>query len=430
MTLVPDLPDKMPERLSWEQAPFLADPCLVKLFETLATGGGETRINGGAVRNALLGEPVTEVDLSTTLEPDVVTRCLEAAGIKVVATGKEHGTVTAICDGSGYEITTLRRDVETDGRRAVVAFGTDWKEDARRRDLTMNALYCDADGRLHDPLDGYGDLRARRVRFIGEAENRISEDYLRILRFFRFFAWYGQGRPDAEGLKACSRLKANIAQLSVERIWMELKKLLNAPDPTRAILWMRTTGVLGEVLPESIKWGTDSFPALIGLETEIPQQVDPLLRLMAIIPPRAEITSGLSKRLKLSTREGERLANWVEAGEPVPHVADGDFARQLYLSEPQAVCDRLVIAMARISTYEKDGNKRSAQIRRFAQLLEFARNWKRPQFPVNGSDLIATGIHPGPELGRVLGMLEHAWLESGFTLSRDELIAKAGNQAK
>ena len=420
-----DLPEKMPEKLSAVQAGFLDNACLKRLFAEIGASGGEVRVNGGAVRNALLGEPVNEVDLSTTLDPDAVTDCLEAAGIKVVATGKEHGTVTAICDGSGYEITTLRRDVVTDGRRAVVAFGTDWHEDALRRDLTMNALYCDGEGRLFDPLGGYDDLRERRVRFIGKAEERIGEDYLRILRFFRFFAWYGGGRPDADGLKACTRLKSNIARLSVERVWMELKKLLHAPDPSRAILWMRTTGVLGEVLPESLKWGTDSFPAMIALEADLALAGDPLLRLMTIIPPRAEPVSGLGKRLKLSLKERERLANWVEAVEPLPDASEPEFAKLLYMSDRQAVLDRLMVAMARILTYERDEQVRDKQVDALKQLHALAGNWQRPSFPISGSDLIAAGFSPGPQMGRVLGMLEHAWLESGFSLSHDALMQRA-----
>ena len=430
MTLPPDLPTRLPERLLPQQAPFLADPCLVKLFETLAGCGGETRINGGAVRNALLGEPVTEVDLSTTLLPDDVTRCLEGAGVKVVATGKEHGTVTAVCNGAGYEITTLRRDVETDGRRAVVVFGTDWALDAQRRDFTLNALYCDGEGRLHDPLDGYGDLRERRVRFIGKAEDRICEDYLRILRFFRFFAWYGHGRPDADGLKACTRLKAGLGRLSVERIWMELKKLLRAPDPSRAILWMRTTGVLGEVLPESVKWGTDSFPALVTLEAQKFSTPDPLLRLMSVLPPRLEVVGALAQRLKLSLAERERLSNWAELDEPPADLSAPELQKRLYRSDQQAFCDRLMIAMARISTYETDENRRTGQLAAFGAMLKTAREWQRPVFPVSGSDLLADGHSPGPEMGRLLGLLEHAWLESGFSLGREALMERARSEAR
>ena len=198
-------------------------------------------------------------------------------------------------------MTTLRRDVETDGRHAIVHFTTDWREDAARRDFTMNALYCDATGEVLDPLGGLADLRAGRVRFIGEAEDRIREDYLRILRFFRFFAWYGSGRPDAEGLKACARLKSGIATLSAERVWAELKRLLSAPDPTRALLWMRTTEVLQKVLPES--WGIDAVHRLVAAERAEGWAPDPLLRLEAILPPHRARIDALAERLRLSRAE-------------------------------------------------------------------------------------------------------------------------------
>ncbi|RVC41275.1 CCA tRNA nucleotidyltransferase, partial [Mesorhizobium sp. M4B.F.Ca.ET.088.02.2.1] len=222
----------------------------------------------------------------------------EAAGFKTVPTGIEHGTVTAIAGGKTYEVTTLRADIETDGRRAKVSFGRDWKLDAERRDFTINALYAEADGNVVDLVGGIADIAARRLRFIGDAEARIREDYLRILRFFRFFAWYGDGRPDAEGLKACARLKDGLGQLSAERIWSELKKLLSAPDPSRALLWMRQAGVLTSVLPESEKWGIDAIHGLIRTEKDLGWAADPLLRLEAMVPPDAARMKTLAERLK------------------------------------------------------------------------------------------------------------------------------------
>ncbi|MCP5037398.1 MAG: CCA tRNA nucleotidyltransferase, partial [Rhodobacteraceae bacterium] len=204
----------LPEFSGW-----LNLPGLQNLFDILDKDGEETRVNGGAVRNSILGETIGDVDLSTTLTPDKVLQRLEDAGVKAIATGLSHGTITAVIDKHPYEITTLRSDIETDGRRAVVEFGRSWMEDAGRRDLTMNALYCDRHGNIFDPLGGYQDLLSRNVRFIGEASQRIEEDYLRILRFFRFFARYGEGRPDGDGLKACARLKDGISSLSVERVW-------------------------------------------------------------------------------------------------------------------------------------------------------------------------------------------------------------------
>ncbi|MEL6744920.1 MAG: CCA tRNA nucleotidyltransferase, partial [Pseudomonadota bacterium] len=246
--------------------PWLAQRSVQKVLALLSSDGGEARVNGGAVRNALLNEPVGDIDIATTLEPSEVVKRAKAAKIKSVPTGIDHGTVTLVIDADAFEVTTLRSDVETDGRHAVVRFGTDWTQDAQRRDLTMNALYCAADGTVFDPLSGYDDVMNRRVRFIGDALDRIREDRLRILRFFRFFAWYGAFRPDADGLRACVREKNGLRNLSAERIWQELSKLLAAPDPSRALLWMRQTGVLSVVLEESENWGIDTIHGLVRVE--------------------------------------------------------------------------------------------------------------------------------------------------------------------
>ena len=238
-------------KLQKKYSKWLSKASLQTVFDGLQAAGGEVRVNGGAVRNALMREAVRDVDLSTTLLPLETISALEKAGIRAVPTGLEHGTITGVIDGDAYEITTLREDIETSGRHAVVKFGLDWKKDALRRDFTMNAIYCDRNGVIYDPINGMDDLKSRTVRFIGAASERIEEDYLRILRFFRFFAWYGSGRPDAEGLTACARLKDGLSDISVERIWIELKKMLSAADPSRALLWMRTTGVLTLILPET-----------------------------------------------------------------------------------------------------------------------------------------------------------------------------------
>src|SRR5690606_26477555 len=232
-----------------------SDPALQRLLAVLSADDEEARVAGGAVRNALLGQEVADIDIATTCVPDETIRRAEAAGFRTVPTGYEHGTVTVVADKHAYEVTTLRADVETVGRRASVLFGRDWQADAERRDFTINGLYAEADGTVVDLVGGLADIEAKRLRFIGDPETRIREDYLRILRFFRFFAWYGEGRPDAEGLKACARLKEGLSGLSAERVWAETKKLLSAPDPSRALLWMRQTGVLAASLAESEKWG-------------------------------------------------------------------------------------------------------------------------------------------------------------------------------
>ncbi|GIL02123.1 MAG: cytidine(C)-cytidine(C)-adenosine (A)]-adding enzyme [Alphaproteobacteria bacterium] len=415
-----------PAVLSSTQAQFLADPHLQGLFDLIEAAGGEARVNGGAVRNALLAEPIREVDLSTNLLPEAVTAVLDAGGIKVVATGIEHGTVTAVAGGRGYEITTLREDVETRGRHAVVRFGTDWHADAMRRDFTMNALYCDRNGRLFDPLGGFADLRARRVRFIGSAEARIREDYLRILRFFRFYAWYGDGRPDAEGLKACARNREFLSYLSAERVWHELKRILAAPDPVRAVLWMRTAGVLAVALPEGGDWGIDMLGEVVAIEREQRCPPDPLLRLMSVVPPRLDRVAALAVRLKLSRQERARLEDWAHQAIPDYSVPNRMFARELYRSKRQAVIDALVVELARERTYQGRTRRASA----LAAKLTFARRWQAPTFPLAGRDLIEAGIGAGPRMGELLARLEQAWVERDFRPGHQELLDEAVRLAR
>ncbi|SCZ43716.1 CCA tRNA nucleotidyltransferase [Afifella marina] len=401
--------------------PFLEAPALKRVMHALKSEEGATRIVGGAVRNALLGEPVGDIDMATILLPEDVVAAAEDAGLKSVPTGIEHGTVTVIAEGHPFEVTTLRADVETDGRHAVVRFTDDWAEDAGRRDFTLNALYCDASGHVFDPLGGYPDLAARNIRFVGDPEERIREDYLRILRFFRFFAWYGDGRPDAEGLKASSRLKAGIAVLSAERVWSELKRLLAAPDPSRALRWMRITGTLDKALPEN--WGIDAIERVVAAERaeEIPP--DPLLRLMAIIPPHRSRIDQLASRLRLARKETERLVSWAETPEPESELSDALLARRAYSSGRRALTDRLFLALAR--DMEKDDERAVAARKR---QLAFVRDYERPTFPLTGKDLLAAGYQPGPELGKLLNELEERWLEVDFAISREELLALARRQ--
>lgn len=394
-------------RLPAAAGAFLRTPETQRVLAVLGAAAGETRVVGGAVRNALIGQPVTEIDLATVLTPPQVVERAEAAGLKVALTGIDHGTVTVVCGGKPFEVTTLRADVETDGRRAVVRFTTDWREDASRRDLTINALYCDADGTVFDPLGGYEDILARRIRFIGDPEDRIREDYLRILRFFRFFAWYGDGRPDAEALKACARLKAGIATLSAERVWSELKRLLSAPDPSRALLWMRTTEVLQRALPES--WGIDAVHRLIAAEKAERWLADPLLRLEAVLPPHRARIEALAARLRLSKTEAARLVAWAEAPTPPPNMPEVRLAQILYRAGALAVADRLMHELAR----DRESGDAAAVADRRRQLA-FARSWTRPVFPWSGKDLVAAGVAPGPEIGRRLKALEERWIDSGF----------------
>lgn len=407
------------------RAEWLGDKHLQRLLAALADGGEEARVAGGAVRNALIGQPVADVDIATTCLPDETIRRAEAAGFKAVPTGIEHGTITIVAGGKPFEVTTLRADVETDGRRAKVSFGRDWKADAQRRDFTINALYAEADGTIVDLVGGIADIEARRLRFIGDPEARIREDYLRILRFFRFFAWYGDGRPDAEGLKACARLKGGLSQLSAERVWSELKKLLSAPDPSRALLWMRQAGVLTSVLPESEKWGIDSIHALTRAEKDLGWTLEPLLRLEAIVPPDAARMKTLAERLRFSVSEAGRLRQWALTVPVEPKTTEAEFAKRLYRGDRQGFVDRLRLSLASARARAIEDNDALLEAGSFSRLLAFAGKWKKPGFPLKGADLTTLGASPGPKLGAILKNLENEWVESGFALARGALLKRA-----
>ncbi|RWP09244.1 CCA tRNA nucleotidyltransferase [Mesorhizobium sp.] len=407
------------------KADWLGERHLQRLLAALADGGEEARVAGGAVRNALIGQPVADVDIATTTVPDETIRRAEAAGFKAVPTGIEHGTITIVAGGKPFEVTTLRADIETDGRRAKVSFGRDWKADAERRDFTINALYAEADGTIVDLVGGIADIEARRLRFIGDPEARIREDYLRILRFFRFFAWYGDGRPDAEGLKACARLKEGLGQLSVERVWSELKKLLSAPDPSRALLWMRQAGVLTSVLPESEKWGIDAIHALTRAEKDLGWTLDPLLRLEAIVPPDAARMKTLAERLRFSVSDAGRLRQWALTAPVGPKTTEAELAKRLYRGDRQGLVDRLRLSLASARARAVEDNDALLEAGGFSRLLAFAGKWKKPGFPLKGADLTRLGASPGPKLGATLKNLENEWIESGFALDRGALLKRA-----
>ncbi|SBW14400.1 polyA polymerase family protein [Brucella sp. 10RB9215] len=397
---------------------------LQALFKALNRDGGEARVVGGAVRNTLLGTGVSDVDLATTHLPEETMRLASEAGFKPVPTGMEHGTITVVVQGHPFEVTTLRRDIETNGRHAKVAFGTDWKADAERRDFTINALYVTADGTVIDQVGGLADIETRTLRFIGDAEQRIREDYLRILRFFRFFAWYGSGRPEAEGLRASARLKDGIAQLSAERIWSEMKKLLGAPDPSRALLWMRQAGVLNLVLPESEKWGIDAIHGLVRTQSDLGWQADPLLRLESLVPPDAVRMEELGKRMKMSNAERARLEAWARADAVKPGLSEQALKKAIYRGSKQALLDRIRLAYAAARQEAVGSDEAMIRAGGFARLLDAAEHYDAPVFPVTGGDLLARGIEKGPGLGETLRSLETLWIDSGFSLDREALLRK------
>lgn len=420
----------MTKPASIASASWLKDESLQRLLGVLSASGEESRLAGGAVRNTLLGQPVSDIDIATTNHPDETVRRVEAAGFKAVPTGAEHGTITVIAHGKPYEVTTLRADIETDGRRAKVLFGRDWKRDAERRDFTINGLYAEADGTVVDLVGGLADLESRTLRFIGDPEVRIREDYLRILRFFRFFAWYGSGRPDAEGLMACARLKDGLDQLSAERVWAELKKLLSAPDPARALLWMRQAGVLTKVLPESEKWGIDAIHGLVKAEKDLGWQPDPLLRLEAIVPPDYKRLIGLFARLRFSKVEAARTKYWAKTAPVSSNASEAELAKKLYGGEKQGFIDRLRLSLASARTKAVEDNQALVEAGGYSRLLAYTKKWRRPQFPLNGNDLAELGMEQGKELGGTLKKLETIWVESGFTLGRSALLERAAEILK
>jgi poly(A) polymerase len=404
---------------SWFEAPDLQ-----KIMTLLNADGAEARVAGGAVRNSLMGLATTDVDIATDLRPEAVMERARAFGIKAVPTGIDHGTVTLVVDGRPFEVTTLRRDISTNGRHAEVAFGTDWQEDANRRDLTINALYADKNGDVIDLIGGLADIETRTVRFIGKAEDRIAEDYLRILRYFRFFACYGAGRPDADALRSMARLKDGLKHLSAERIWSELKKLLSADDPGRALLWMRTTGILTLILPETEKWGIDEVPGVIETARVLKWPVDPLLRLAAMVPPDGERLKTMAERLRLSRQEAAFLADWAAAPKVPGKIASTAFARMLYRSGKDGLVTQLKLSLATARTKAASDPQQMTEVARLQGLLTQAQAWEKPQFAVSGSDVLALGVAAGPHVGKMLKLLEDEWVDGNFNADRQTLLKR------
>ena len=373
---------------------------------------GSARFVGGCVRNALLGEPVADIDIATQLTPERVTRAMMVAGIAVHPTGIEHGTLTVVADHRPYEVTTLRRDVETDGRRAVVAFTEEWAEDAQRRDFRMNALYAEPDGTLHDPTGGgRADIAARRIVFVGEPEMRIREDYLRILRFFRFNAWYAASAPDPAGLAACAKLKAGLAGISAERIWSETLKLLGAPDPRIAVNAWEQSGVFAALFPESS--GATLLFELVGLERARGLDVDAMLRFLSLFGKDEPALSSLARQLKLSKEERDRLIYTARFDAPLDsHTPPEELRRLLYRFGRIVIRDTALLAWA----------KAGADAPGWADLVARAENYERPIMPVSGDDLLAAGVAPGPPVGLAMRKLEAAWIKSDFSAGRETLL--------
>lgn len=377
---------------------------------------GDARVAGGAIRNALLGEPVLEVDIATALSPEKVMEIGEKSGFGVHPTGLSHGTVTLTLDKRPFEVTTLRRDVETDGRRAKVAFTSDWAADAMRRDFTMNALYCDAEGNMLDFADGYADVLKKRVRFVGNPSARIREDYLRILRFFRFHARYGKGAPDKAGLAACARLRKGLTQLSAERIRQELFKLLVAPRAVPTLQIMQKQGILRVISP--LLRDIPSLKRMAAIDEKNKLVPDPLLRLQIL----ATDARPLADALRLTRKEIARLEALGKHMPPTPKLRDNERRAILHAIGEECWRDSVRIAWARSRALLAD--------KAWRDLLRLPDKWQSPVFPLKGADLVAAGIKPGPEIGRFLNDLEDWWVAAGFKPGKDELLARLGQLKK
>lgn len=405
--------------------PWMLQASTRRLIEALTVGGAEVRFIGGCVRDAIIRRPVRDIDLALALPPEEVMRLLMAAGIKVVPTGIDHGTVTAVLGGVPFEITTLRIDVETDGRRAKVAFTDDWVADAARRDFTLNAMSCTPEGDVYDYFDGLQDLGTGRIRFVGDARARISEDVLRLLRFFRFYAHYGKPPPDDEALSACREWADKISQLSGERVRVEILRTLVAEHPDDALALMRENHVLEFVLPEAGDLGR--LRQLAWLEQSgLPAGVvhpDAIRRLAATLETDAAGARLVADRLKLSNRDRDRL---VALAAPAVALDPDDsalaWAHALYRLGRECVLDLQLLAWG--AERAEVGVSRPARTAQWLAALERVLGWEPKAFPLRGRDVVAAGIARGPEVGRCLAAVESWWAEGGYTADRNACLAQ------
>lgn len=386
-------------------AEWLHAPALAKVFAAVAADGAEVRVVGGAVRNALIDRAVKDIDLATTARPEEVMRLARRAGLGAHPTGIDHGTITVVADRQPFEVTTLRRDVETDGRRAIVTFTTSWEEDASRRDFTINALYCSADGTIYDFAGGLDDLRHRRVRFIGDANARIREDYLRILRFFRFSAEYGKGQLDETGLAAANALKDGLSLLSAERIRTELLKLLVAPAAADVINATYRSGILQLVVRTRLE--PERFARLVAIEAALGEPADALTRLTALAVSNSDDAAFLARELRLSNAEASRVAAATTAATDIdPETPETAARAALYKLGAETFARAVRVAWARSGAPSNDPRWRARAL--------LPDRWKAPRLPFSGSDILALGVAAGPQVGRILEAFEHWWMAENF----------------
>jgi len=398
-----------------EDAPWLESGAAARVLGLLNGEGEEARVIGGAVRNALLEVPIGDIDIATTAVPEEVIRRARAAGIKSVPTGIDHGTVTLVVDAHPFEVTTLREDTETFGRKAKVAFGRDWVSDAHRRDFTINALSVDAAGIVHDYVGGLADIAARRVRFIGDPNMRIAEDYLRILRFFRIHAAFGAGEPDRAGYLACVSARDGLATLSAERLRMEMLKLLVAGGAVTAVTAMADGGLLLPILGGVAYTGP--FAAMISAERLLGLQGDAVRRLGALAVAVTEDARRLGARLRLANAETKALDSMGHRWWRLAGMDEATARRRLYRLGEEHYRDRLLLAWARAGS--------DADPAPWLALATLPQRWSAPKFPLKAADFIARGIAEGPTLGHVLALAEDAWLAADFPLDQAALAAIA-----
>lgn len=393
---------------------WMADPAVRAVIEALAAGDVEARFVGGCVRDTLLGRPVQDIDIATPAPPERVTRLAEDAGLKVVPTGIAHGTVTVIAEGRPFEVTTLRVDVATDGRRATVAFTDDWAADAARRDFTINTIFWSPDGAVYDPFDGRADLAAGRIRFVGDPESRIREDVLRLLRFFRFHAWYGRSAPDADGLAACTRLADLLPTLSGERVAQELLRLLAAETAHDVAALMAEAGIWRHVLPEL--GHLDRLRALVTVEGAS-EGADPVRRLGAVLDTDRAGALAVAERLRLSNAQRDRLAAMTE---PANRIADPPSLiacrRAAYRLGSETVRDLLLIGWADAVAARPEQDRFDCEAWRAD--LDLVRDWPVPRLPVGGRDVVGLGVEPGPAVGKLLRRLEAWWIDGDFAADK------------
>jgi poly(A) polymerase len=393
--------------------PWMEDAATRLVLRALEAGGQPARFVGGCVRDALLGRPIGDIDIATPEPPERVVELLRKRRLKAIPTGIEHGTITAVARGRPFEVPTLRRDVETFGRHARVVFDAGWAEDAERRDFTMNAIFLDGSGAAFDFVGGIEDLRAGRVRFVGDPEARIREDVLRLLRFYRFHAHYGRGAAESAARNACRKLAPLLPGLSAERVAAETMKLLKAPDPVPTLRMMEEDGVLRAALPELVR--LDLLACLVAIEPA----PDPVRRLAALLPPDPAAAAAFAARLRFPNKLRDRLVALAAPATAIDLAADERTQRRtLYRLGPAPYCDGALLAAAEAGRERPDA------------LLRLAEEWPVPVFPLRGKDLVAAGIPEGQEVGRLLEAVRAWWETNDFTPDRDACLARLRDSEK